>query len=44
MNGASPSRPHMCLRAESEFWEDLGAKESVHFTNLLIYSMEHSPS
>ena len=37
MHGASPSRPHTCSRAKSEFWEDLGAKESVHFTCLLIY-------
>jgi len=44
MHGASPSRPHTCSRAESEFWEDLGAKESVHFTYLLIYSKQHSPS
>ena len=44
MHGASPSRPHTCSRAESEFWEDFGAKESVHFTYLLIYSMQHSLS
>ena len=43
MHGASPSRPHTCSRAESEFWEYLVATESVNFTYLLIYSKQHNP-